>query len=110
MYWDNKYGTYSVSTYVLSSMTTAMTEENYLVRNSCMLNDYSSVEPTEIDLTHLSMMGQFGLSLISKKAALFKRREKIAITFPSLQSLVPGVPCSWNELSYFELLVKQYQH
>ncbi|GJS34094.1 retrovirus-related pol polyprotein from transposon TNT 1-94 [Tanacetum coccineum] len=29
MYWDDKYGTYSVSTYVVSNMTSTMTEENY---------------------------------------------------------------------------------
>ncbi|GKD62967.1 hypothetical protein Tco_1305075, partial [Tanacetum coccineum] len=54
MYWDDKYGTHSVSTDVISSMRAMMTEENNLVSNSFLLDDDSSI-PFSVDDISRSM-------------------------------------------------------
>ncbi|XP_071734137.1 myosin-9-like isoform X1 [Rutidosis leptorrhynchoides] len=48
MYWDDKYGTHSVSADVISSMRALITEENNVVSNSFLLDDDSSI-PFSVD-------------------------------------------------------------
>ncbi|KAJ0499977.1 putative myosin ATPase [Helianthus annuus] len=48
MYWDDKYGTHSVSPDVISSMRIMMTEENNAISNSFLLDDDSSI-PFSVD-------------------------------------------------------------
>nr|GEX31956.1 myosin-11-like isoform X1 [Tanacetum cinerariifolium] len=54
MYWDDKYGTHSVSTDVISSMRAMMTEENNLVSNSFLLDDDSSIPFSVDDISRTS--------------------------------------------------------
>ncbi|CAH1446365.1 unnamed protein product [Lactuca virosa] len=54
MYWDDKYGTHSVSTEVISSMRVMMTEENNAISNSFLLDDDSSI-PFSVDDISKSM-------------------------------------------------------
>ncbi|XP_071732062.1 myosin-11-like [Rutidosis leptorrhynchoides] len=54
MYWDDKYGTHSVSPDVISSMRVMMTEENNVVSNSFLLDDDSSI-PFSVDDISKSM-------------------------------------------------------
>ncbi|GMN25632.1 hypothetical protein TIFTF001_001010 [Ficus carica] len=55
MYWDDKYGTHSVSTEVISSMRVLMTEDsNNAVSNSFLLDDDSSI-PFSVDDLSKSM-------------------------------------------------------
>ncbi|KAJ9545952.1 hypothetical protein OSB04_025659 [Centaurea solstitialis] len=54
MYWDDKYGTHSVSPDVISSMRVMMTEENNAISNSFLLDDDSSI-PFSVDDISKSM-------------------------------------------------------
>ncbi|KAJ0725452.1 putative myosin ATPase [Helianthus annuus] len=60
MYWDDKYGTQSVSADVISSMRSSMTEENSVASNSFLLDDDSSIPfslddiSKTMDLIHIS--------------------------------------------------------
>ncbi|KAF3658932.1 Myosin-12 [Capsicum annuum] len=54
MYWDDKYGTHSVSSDVISSMRLSMTEDNHAVSNSFLLDDDSSI-PFSVDDISKSM-------------------------------------------------------
>ncbi|KAL8233454.1 hypothetical protein R6Q59_019554 [Mikania micrantha] len=54
MYWDDKYGTHSVSPDVISSMRIMMTEENNAISNSFLLDDDSSI-PFSVDDISKSM-------------------------------------------------------
>ncbi|KAM7494439.1 hypothetical protein LguiB_029048 [Lonicera macranthoides] len=54
MYWDDKYGTHSVSPDVISSMRVSMTEDNHTVSNSFLLDDDSSI-PFSVDDISKSM-------------------------------------------------------
>ncbi|XP_023769124.1 myosin-11 isoform X1 [Lactuca sativa] len=54
MYWDDKYGTQSVSPDVISNMRSLMTEENTVVSNSFLLDDDSSI-PFSVDDISRSM-------------------------------------------------------
>ncbi|KAI3762096.1 hypothetical protein L1987_52519 [Smallanthus sonchifolius] len=54
MYWDDKYGTHSVSPDVISSMRAMMTEENNAISNSFLLDDDSSI-PFSVDDISKSM-------------------------------------------------------
>ncbi|KAK9059845.1 hypothetical protein SSX86_020549 [Deinandra increscens subsp. villosa] len=54
MYWDDKYGTQSVSADVISSMRVLMTEENNVASNSFLLDDDSSI-PFSVDDISKSM-------------------------------------------------------
>ncbi|XP_024990425.1 myosin-11-like isoform X1 [Cynara cardunculus var. scolymus] len=54
MYWDDKYGTHSVSSEVISVMRDSMTEENNVVSNTFLLDDDSSI-PFSVDDISKSM-------------------------------------------------------
>ncbi|CAO2190811.1 unnamed protein product, partial [Urochloa humidicola] len=90
MYWDDKYGTHTVSSDVISSMREMMTEDsNIAVSSSFLLDDDSSIpfsvdditkSMTEIDVTDVDMpplvQENFGLTLHAQKkrvAGLFSQ-------------------------------------
>ncbi|PWA43478.1 IQ motif, EF-hand binding site [Artemisia annua] len=87
MYWDDKYGTHSVSADVISSMRAMMTEENNLVSNSFLLDDDSSI-PFSVDDISRSM-DQLEISDI-EPPPLIRENSGFSFLLPRIENHTPA--------------------
>ncbi|KAK1416550.1 hypothetical protein QVD17_32341 [Tagetes erecta] len=83
MYWDDKYGTQSVSPDVISGMRVLMTEENNVVSNSFLLDDDSSI-PFSVDDISKSM-DQIEISNI-EPPPLIRENSGFSFLLPHIES------------------------